>query len=75
MLSRWPIRNKLLVGIALLLVIELTLSVSGFQGTYAYRELARSISSRGAELPLATALEKHVLIRSTLIVPAKIKCK
>jgi len=59
-LSRWPIRNKLLVGIALLLVIELTLSVSGFQGTYAYRELARSISSRGAELPLATALEKHV---------------
>ena len=39
MLSRWPIRNKLLVGIALLLVIELTLSVSGFQGTYAYREL------------------------------------
>jgi len=59
-LSRWPIRNKLLVGIALLLVIELTLSVSGFQGTYAYRELARSISSRGNELPLATDLERYV---------------
>jgi len=66
-LSRWPIRNKLLVGIALLLVIELTLSVSGFQGTYAYRELARSISSRGNELPLATALEQHVAdLRVTL---------
>lgn len=60
MLSRWPIRNKLLVGIALLLVIELTLSVSGFQGTYAYRELARSISSRGNELPLATDLARDV---------------
>src|SRR5215471_3091904 len=59
-LSRWPIRNKLLVGIALLLVIVLTLSVSSFQGTYAYRELARSISSRGAELPLATDLERDV---------------
>jgi two-component system NtrC family sensor kinase len=59
-LSRWPIRNKLLVGIALLLVIELTLSVSGFQGTYAYRELARSISSRSTELPLATDLGRNV---------------
>jgi HAMP domain-containing protein len=66
-LSRWPIRNKLLVGIALLLVIELTLSVSGFQGTYAYRELARSISSRGRELPPATALEGEVAnLRVTL---------
>ena len=41
MLSRWPIRNKLLVGIALLVVILLTMSTSSFQGTYAYRELVQ----------------------------------
>ena len=59
MLSRWPIRNKLLVGIALLVVILLTMSTSSFQGTYAYRELVRSISSR-RELELATALASQV---------------
>ena len=37
MLSKWPIRNKLLIGIGLLLVIVATLSWSGFHGVYAYR--------------------------------------
>ena len=60
MLSRWPIRNKLLLGIALLLVIVLTMTISSFQGTYAYRNLVRSISSRATELPVATALSKQV---------------
>jgi two-component system, NtrC family, sensor kinase len=59
-LSRWPIRNKLLLGIALLLVIVLTMTISSFQGTYAYRNLVRSISSRATELPVATALSKQV---------------
>jgi len=59
-LSRWPIRNKLLVGIALLVVILLTMSTSSFQGTYAYRELVRSISSRAHELELATDLASQV---------------
>jgi signal transduction histidine kinase len=59
-LSRWPIRNKLLLGIALLLVIVLTLCTSSFQGTYAFRELARSVSSRATELPKATELSKCV---------------
>jgi two-component system, NtrC family, sensor kinase len=59
-LRRWPIRNKLLVGIALLLVILLTMSISSFQGTYAYRELVRSISSRAHELELATDLASQV---------------
>jgi signal transduction histidine kinase len=49
-----------LLGIALLLVILLTMSISSFQGTYAYRELVRSISSRATELPLATALSRQV---------------
>ncbi|HTQ40231.1 MAG TPA: HAMP domain-containing sensor histidine kinase [Pirellulales bacterium] len=60
MLSRWPIRNKLLLGLTLLLIIMVTMSTSSFQGTYAYRELARSISSRARELPLATALSEQV---------------
>ena len=60
MLGRWPIRNKLLVGIALLVVILLTMSVSSFQGTYAYRELVRSISRRAEELKLATVLASQV---------------
>jgi two-component system NtrC family sensor kinase len=59
-LSRWPIRNKLLVGIGLLLVILATLSTSSIQGMYAYRDLVRSISSRATELPLATALSTQV---------------
>jgi signal transduction histidine kinase len=50
----------LLLGIALLLVIMLTMSTSSFQGTYAYRELVRSISSRARELPPATALSERV---------------
>lgn len=60
MLSRWPIRNKLIFGVVLLLVIVLTMSISSFQGTYAYRNLVRSLSKRAAELPLATALSKQV---------------
>ena len=57
-LSRWPIRNKLLVGIALLLVIVVTLSVSGFRGVYAYRGLVKSLRARADELPLATTLSQ-----------------
>lgn len=68
MLSRWPIRNKLLVGIGLLLVILATLSTSSIQGTYAYRDLVRSISSRATELPLATALSTQVCnLRVTVV--------
>ncbi len=60
MLSRWPIRNKLLAGIGLLLVILAAMATSSIHGTYAYRDLVRSISSRAAELPLATELSKQV---------------
>ena len=60
MLSRWPIRNKLLVGIALLVVILLTMSTSSFQGTYAYRELGAQHQQPGDELELATDLASQV---------------
>ncbi|HTN77265.1 MAG TPA: histidine kinase dimerization/phospho-acceptor domain-containing protein, partial [Pirellulaceae bacterium] len=59
-LARWPIRNKLLFGVAALLAIVVGLSVSGFQGVYAYRNLARGISQRAAEMPLAADLTSRV---------------
>ena len=46
MLTRWPIRRKLLLGITLLLVIVVTLSASGFRGVYAYRGLVKSLRAR-----------------------------
>ena len=59
MLSKWPIRNKLLIGIGLLLVIVATLSWSGFRGVYAYRGLVRDLRGRADELPLAQDISKH----------------
>ncbi|MCH8922285.1 MAG: HAMP domain-containing histidine kinase [Planctomycetes bacterium] len=67
LLSHWPIRYKMLIGIALLLVIVGTLSASGFHGVYSYRRLVKSVSQRAGELPLATELSRHVSdLRSTL---------
>lgn len=60
MFARWPIRDKLLVGLALLVVIVMGLAISGFAGLYSYRALVRSISWRVSELPLATELNKRV---------------
>ena len=60
MLSKWPIRNKLLIGIGLLLVIVATLSGSGFLGVYAYRSLVKSLSGRANELPRAAQLSEQV---------------
>jgi signal transduction histidine kinase len=60
LLSKWPIRNKLLIGIALLLVIVATLSWSGFHGVYAYRGLVRGLSGRATELPLAADLGRQI---------------
>ena len=59
-LAKWPIRNKLLVGVGLLTVLVATLSTSGFLGVYAYRSLVRSLHNRAAELPLATELAQKV---------------
>jgi len=60
LLSKWPIRNKLLIGIGLLLVIVATLSISGFVGVYAYRALVRSLRGRAEELPVAGELARGV---------------
>lgn len=60
LLSKWPIRNKLLIGLALLLVIVTTLSASGFIGLYAYRHTVKSLGWRVNELPHATELDRRV---------------
>lgn len=59
MLSRWSIRNKLLIGLGLLLAIVLGLSWSGLDGLYAYRNLVKDLR-RVNELPLATELSHRV---------------
>ena len=56
-----PIRDKLLGGLALLLVIVGTLSWGGLQGLYAYRALVRNLHGRVEnELPLLNEFSKNV---------------
>ena len=54
--SRWPIRNKLQLGLGLLAASFLTLFGSAYYGLYAYRGLVKSLSARATELPLAGQL-------------------
>ena len=60
MLARWPIRVKVLVGLALLVLAVGILSSSALYTTYAYRDLVKSLSVRVAELPVAARLARHV---------------
>ena len=60
MLTNWPIRNKLQLGLGLLLVIVLTLFGSACYGLYAYRSLVKSVQARSKELPLASDLSQGV---------------
>ena len=60
MLSKWPIRRKLLLGLGLLVLVVSILSSTGLVATYAYRNLVNSLSWRVSELPLAAELSRHV---------------
>lgn len=60
MLSKWPIRNKLVLGVCLQLMMVATLAGSGFYGLYAYRALVKSLSGRSAEMPIASQLAQGV---------------
>ena len=60
MLSRWSIQYKLLLCVAIFLGILAALAYSGLSGAYSYRQLARTISQRAAELPLAGELSKSL---------------
>jgi two-component system, NtrC family, sensor kinase len=59
-LSKWPIRRKLLLGLGLLVLVVSILSSTGLVATYAYRNLVNSLSWRVIELPLAGELSQHV---------------
>jgi two-component system, NtrC family, sensor kinase len=59
-LSKWPIRRKLLLGLCLLVAVVSILSSTGLVATYAYRDLVNSLSWRVSELPLAAELSRHV---------------
>ena len=54
--SRWSIRRKLLVCLAIVLSLVAALAYSGFAGAYSYRELARTIGVRATDLQLASQL-------------------
>ncbi len=61
MFSKWPIRDKLLVGLSLQLVIVGILSWGGLYGLYAYRALVRNLHGRvETELPLLNEFIKGV---------------
>ena len=60
MIKRRPIRNKLLLGGALVGIMVAVLSASSFLGVYSYRRLVRSLSCRAAELPRASELNASV---------------
>ncbi len=60
MIIRRPIRNKLLLGGALVGIMVAVLSASSFLGVYSYRRLVRSLSCRAAELPRASELNASV---------------
>ncbi|MGA2033531.1 MAG: HAMP domain-containing sensor histidine kinase [Thermoguttaceae bacterium] len=60
MLSKWPIRVKLLVGLGLLVGMVAILSSGGLYATYAYRNLVKSLSWRVTELPVAAELGSRI---------------
>ena len=60
MLSRLPIRKKLVLGIALLMCTVGGLSVTSFIGVYAFRGLAKSMRLRAPELDRSSQLARDV---------------
>jgi len=58
--SRWSIRRKLLVCLAIVLSLVAALAYSGFAGAYSYRELARTIGVRATDLQLASELTESL---------------
>jgi two-component system, NtrC family, sensor kinase len=71
-LSKWPIRIKLWVGLGLLVLVVAILSSSGLYATYAYRGLVKSVSWRAPELKTAAKLSQCIAdLRVTVHLPAK----
>ncbi len=60
MLSRWPIKYKLLLGLGSLCAIVIGLASIMVNAAYTYKDLAKTLSHRAAEGPLTIDLLKHV---------------
>lgn len=60
MLSRWTIRKKLQIAMAVLGLVITALGYSSFRGVYAYKELVATLSSRASEIPLTAELTRAV---------------
>lgn len=71
MLSHWPIRTKLKLGLGLLVVTVLALFCSAYYGLYEYRGLVKGLSARSAELPLASQVRQHVSDLRVILSQAK----
>ena len=70
-LSHWPIRKKLKLGLGLLAVSVTALFGCSIYGLYAYRGLAKSLSARSTELPLAKELGDRVNELRVILAAAK----
>ena len=60
MLSRWAIRKKLQIAMAVLGLVIGVLGYSSFRGVYAYKELVATLSSRASEIPLTAELTRAI---------------
>ncbi|MFM8187011.1 MAG: sensor histidine kinase [Pirellula sp.] len=60
MLSRWTIRKKLQIAMAVLGLVIAALGYSSFRGVYAYKELVGTLSSRASEIPLTAELTRAI---------------
>jgi two-component system NtrC family sensor kinase len=60
LISNWPIRLKLRVGLGSMAVSICLLFGAALYGLYAYRGLVKSLNARSQELPLADQLSAHV---------------
>lgn len=59
-ISRWPIRTKLIIGITLLMCTIGALAVTSFVGVYAFRGLTKSLRLRAPELTFSSRLAGDV---------------
>lgn len=62
MLKRRSIRTKSIFALALLSAVVLLLASSGFWGLYKYRQLAKAVGHRAAEIPLASHLSRTAVM-------------
>lgn len=62
MLKRRSIRTKSIFALALLSAVVLLLASSGFWGLYKYRQLAKAVGHRAAEIPMASHLSRTAVM-------------